>query len=245
MQQGSLPQVGDPTGHIDPTGSQQQQPLQSVQSTGSVALGWQTAAHAELSPPESVEPLDDPASVDPLELLLDDPASVDPPELLLDEPVLEEALLEAPLLEEPVLEELVLEDPPVEEPLPDELPLEDPLLEEEPPPLLLLLLQADSPTVDDAPATTSTWKSFSIFMARSVHLGERARNLPPGMIARVAPSEALRCPICRDRCPRRPFAHRKLRRPKRARVGKGPLRLRDIRGHFGAPTSLVGRTATL
>jgi hypothetical protein len=153
--------------------------------------------------------------------------------------VLEEALLDAPLLEEPVLEELVLEEPPLEEPL-AEPPLDDPLLEEEPPPLLPLFPQADSPTVDDAPVTTSTWKSFSIFMG-SNRRPAPAERLPP----RVAPLEVLRCPICADRCPRRPFAYRKFRIAKRARLGKGPLRLRDVRRHFGAPTSLVARTATL
>jgi hypothetical protein len=45
-------------------------------------------------------------------------------------------------------------------------PLEpDPLSSlEEPPVPLVLLLQAASPTVDDAPMATMTWKSFSIFM---------------------------------------------------------------------------------
>jgi hypothetical protein len=61
--------------------------------------------------------------------------------------------------------------------------------------LLPLFPQADSPTVDDAPATTSTWKSFSIFMARSVHLVGRAPEPAVGDDRRVAPSEALRCPI--------------------------------------------------
>jgi hypothetical protein len=69
-QQGSSPQVGLPTGHAVPAGSQQQQPLQSVH-VAVVALGPQTAEHA---PPEDVplelvelvEPLVDPPVVDPV-----------------------------------------------------------------------------------------------------------------------------------------------------------------------------------
>jgi hypothetical protein len=42
-----------------------------------------------------------------------------------------------------------------------------PLSSLEPGPLVLLL-QAASPTVDDAPITTMTWKSFSMFMKQTI-----------------------------------------------------------------------------
>jgi hypothetical protein len=41
---------------------------------------------------------------------------------------------------------------------------------DEPPVPLVLLLQAASPTVDDAPMATMTWKSFSMFMKHTVPL---------------------------------------------------------------------------
>jgi hypothetical protein len=114
-------------------------------------------------------------------------------------------LLEEPL-EEPLLEELLLEVPPLplEAPPPEELllevpPLDDPLLEvpplEDPPPLPLPLFpQATSPTVEEAPATTSTWKSFSIFMGSY----RRPAKSSGGTRYRAIvwrPPEALRCPI--------------------------------------------------
>jgi hypothetical protein len=45
MQQASSPQIREPADAVAPMGSQQQQPLQSVQ-VGSVALGLQTSLHA-------------------------------------------------------------------------------------------------------------------------------------------------------------------------------------------------------
>jgi hypothetical protein len=112
-----------------------------------------------------------------------DPASLVPPELLLEEL--------------PPLEELLLDEPPLEElPLADPL-LEDPPLDDDPfPPPLSLLEQATSPTVEDAPATTSTWKSFSIFMADERRPAREGGEPMFARMAHLAPPEALRCLVC-------------------------------------------------
>ncbi len=176
-QQGSLPQMGRAPAvkQVAPTPSQQQHPLQSIHVE---VIGSGPQLHAEPSPPASVEPLDD-------------PASVDPPELLLEDPPLEELPLAAPLLEDPPLEELPLAAPLLEDPPLEELPPAAPLLEDPPPPPLPLFPQASSPTVEDAPVTTSTWKSFSIFMPERVDPCGQVRN--PVSCEGLAASEALRC----------------------------------------------------
>src|SRR5689334_13527318 len=73
-QQGSVPQTGLPIGQVEPTGSQQQQPLQSVQ-LASVALGWQLQLEA---PPVALEPpaLEPPALEPPVPL---EPPALEPP----------------------------------------------------------------------------------------------------------------------------------------------------------------------
>jgi hypothetical protein len=75
---------------------------------------------------------------------------VAPPLLLLLLPLPLEELVEPPLL------------------LPDDPPPEDPPSSPEEPPVPLVLLQAASPTVDDVPMTTMTWKSFSMFMKHTI-----------------------------------------------------------------------------
>jgi hypothetical protein len=126
------------------TGSQQQQPSVSIQPLPSLSAVMVQA------PPPSV-----PASAVP-PLLLDE--LLEP--LLLDEllePLLLDELLEPLLLDEllPLLEPLLLDE--LLEPL--EEPPSSPVL-----PVSLLLLHAGRPTVDAAPMTTTTWKSFSRFI---------------------------------------------------------------------------------
>jgi hypothetical protein len=154
VQQGaSAPQIGvEPP--VDPAGNQQQQPLQSIHDETCVS-GLHSAAHAEV--PLSV--LDfDASAVLPVELA--SVVSLDP--LLVPLPL--PLLVPLPL---PLLVPLPL---PLLVPLP--LPLLVPLLPAaslaveplDPDPLsssldepgLLELLQAASPTVDDAPMTTMT-----------------------------------------------------------------------------------------
>ena len=147
MQQGSTPQIGVGAAEVDPAGNQQQQPLQSVHDA-SVRSALQTHD-------EAASGVDAAASVVLMVPLL-------LPELLL------------PLLLP--LEELVV---PLLLPLlllvvaPESVsvaPLEpDPLSSlVEPVGVLELLLQAASPTVDDVPMTTMTWKSFSMFMRHTL-----------------------------------------------------------------------------
>jgi hypothetical protein len=139
--------------------------------------------------PLSIEPWLAPLSAGPPWLA---PLSAEPLLPLLPEPLLPELL---PLLVEPLLVEPLL--PPLVEPL--ELPplAEPPLLplmappesvsagspEVDPPSSLepavvppLPLLQAARPTVDEAPMTTTTWNSLSIFMA-AVYRVERPETL--------------------------------------------------------------------
>lgn len=126
--------MGDPVFVVFPTGSQQQQPLQSVQSFGFAVLGWHTASQAaELPPPvpDALPPL--PAAAPPA------PADVEPP-------VPEEVAPPVPADVEPP-------DDPVPPPVPAVLA-----------PPLSSLPHPTSPTVEEAPVTTKTWKSRSIFM---------------------------------------------------------------------------------
>jgi hypothetical protein len=147
-------QVGTEKGDGVVAGNQQQQPLQSVPMFGS---GPQV--HAEASGVE----------LEASGALVSAPESTVPAPLLLDEELEELDELEAPLLDE--LEELVvppllpLLDDELDELLLDVLASSDPLSSVADPAGVELLLQAASPTVDDAPMTTMTWKSFSIFMA--------------------------------------------------------------------------------
>jgi hypothetical protein len=113
VQQGSAPQIGVVAADVDPAGSQQQQPLQSIHDA-TCGSAWHTALHDEASPP------------------LVDIAESGPP-------VGPSVGSVAPLAP--------LEGPPVP---------------------LVVLLQAASPTVDDAPIATMTWKSFSIFMKHTI-----------------------------------------------------------------------------
>jgi hypothetical protein len=141
-QQGSTPQIGvvTPTGMAVPAASQQQHPLQSVQ-LASCESAWQLHDEAA-SPVVAASVVDPPASVVPLLLPLDE--VVEPLLLPLDE-VVEPLLLP--------LDEVVV---------PLLLPLLDAVASSaEPsspvePGLVLLLLQAASPTVVDAPITTMT-----------------------------------------------------------------------------------------
>ena len=158
MQQGSTPQIGVGAAEVDPAGNQQQQPLQSVHDA-SVRSALQTHD-------EAASGVDAAASVVLMVPLL-------LPELLLLELLPLEELVVPLLLP---LEELVM---PLLLPLlllvvaPESVsapPLEpDPLSSlVEPVGVLELLLQAASPTVDDVPMTTMTWKSFSMFMRHTL-----------------------------------------------------------------------------
>jgi hypothetical protein len=164
-------------------GSQQQQPLQSVHAAV-VVLGLQTAAHvAPPDPPELVEPLElDDAleACDPLEL--EDALEACDPLELEEPPELDDALEpdDPPEVDDalepddpPELDDALDPDSPLEppEPLPSS---EDPSPD---PPPLLPLEHASSPTVAEAPATTTTWKSFEMSMAaRTVFPEVELRN---------------------------------------------------------------------
>jgi hypothetical protein len=148
--------------------------------------------------PASIMPPSSPPSVVPLELLLEELPLEELP--LLDAPLLDDPLLAAPLLDDGPPEELeLLVVPPLEDVVPEEEPPEDPLLEDPLPPPLSPLLQETSPTVEDAPATTSTWKSFSIFMARERRPAREGRE--PILRAQESstwpsPPEAQCCLMC-------------------------------------------------
>jgi hypothetical protein len=114
-QQGSTPQVGTDAGEGTPTGSQQQQPLQSIHDESSLS-GLQTQAAPLSCEPPSVVPLDVP--------LLDVPL-LDVPLWLL--PLLLVPLEAVPLLLVP-LEEVPLLDVPLLVPLPLVPLLDVPLL---------------------------------------------------------------------------------------------------------------------
>ncbi len=145
MQQGSSLQIGVGYGECDPAGSQQQQPLQSV--------------HDEL---ETSGP-----QLHVSALLPDDASPVPELDAPLDVPVLDVPVLLVPVLDVPVLLVPVLDVP--LEPLPEPSPLEpEPASSFDEVPLPLL--QAASPTVVDAPMTTTTWKSFSSFMTLRIPL---------------------------------------------------------------------------
>jgi hypothetical protein len=199
VQQGCVPQIGVPNGDTDPAGSQQQQPLQSVHAAF-VLSGLHSELQAE--PP-------DPLEVDPLDPL--------PPAPLLAEPLLFPPLLAEPLLLAPLLAEPLLLAPPLAEPLLLAPLLAEPLLLaplladpltlllpssppsaplEEPPVPLVLSLQAASPTVDEAPITTTAWNKRSILMAGSMSLGKR--RCPHGTVstaeARTSHLAAIREP---------------------------------------------------
>jgi hypothetical protein len=172
VQQGSAPQIGVANGDVDPAGNQQQQPLQSVHCE-SVLSGLHTELH--------VEPPEDPLEADPL-----DPLPLPPVPLLVEAPLLAAPLLpvlllvEAPLLAEPSLPVPLLVEPPLlaEPLLPVSLPsLPPPSSLEETPVPLVLLLQAASPTVDEAPVTTTTRNSLSIFMSGDIP--RRTHRGPP------------------------------------------------------------------
>jgi hypothetical protein len=194
VQQGSEPQIGVGNGELDPAGNQQQHPLQSVH----VALdmsGLHMVLHIEPVDPLLL-PLLDPL-LDPLLEPLLDPLLEPLLEPLLD-PLLEPLLLPLPLpLDVPLLLDVVA---PLLLPLPllDVVPLLDvlpPLLDVVPlllPPVspdspaspsppepagVLLLLQAARPTVDEAPITTRTWNSLSMFMSDGIP-HEKARDPP-------------------------------------------------------------------
>ena len=201
-QQGSAPQP-----ETVPAGNQQQQPLQFVHDAFT-GFALQTALQDDASLPEpdfaaSIVPEDPPESVGSFDPLLPVEEPVVPVPLLL--PVLLPLLLPAllPLLL-PVPLPMVLPLPLAALPLPLPLVLPVPLLPLllpvdapaasapadplEPDPLsslvkgpavpLVLLLQAASPTVDDAPMTTMTWKSFSIFMKLTLPPIRELGNLP-------------------------------------------------------------------
>jgi hypothetical protein len=191
-QQGSVPQIGVGAGDVLPAGNQQQQPLQSVHAAFDMS-GLQL--HVELDPLEA-DPLDAlplwlvpllavplllvPLLAVPLLLvpLLAVPLLLVPLLLvpLLAVPLLPtEPLLPAPLLAEPLL--LV---PVLAEPLPAE-----PLVVVSPP-------QAARPTVDEAPITTTTWNSLSMFMEGGIPHGKGrgprlkrvrggSQTVPPGI----------------------------------------------------------------
>jgi hypothetical protein len=164
-----------------PAGSQQQQPSQSVHVVFCVSI-----MHSVLHE-EAASGVDVAASIVlmvPLLLL---------PELLLLL-LLEE--LAAPLLlpELLLLEELVVPLLLPELLLLDEAPESVSVAPLEPDPLssleepvggLELLLQAASPTVDDVPMTTMTWKSFSMFMGHTLPpigaLGTRRARIQVGL----------------------------------------------------------------
>jgi hypothetical protein len=132
--------------------------LQSVQDE-SVTFGLQTAAHDDPSSPASWAPEVAP----PSPMLPDDPelvAPLPPPELAPLAPPELVAPLEVP---EPVAPLEVPE--PVAPLAPPELVA--PLAVPEPLGPLPLFPHAVSPTVEDAPATTRAWKSFSIFMMQT------------------------------------------------------------------------------
>ena len=161
--------------------------MQSVQEA-SVAFGLQTAAHdepsspASLAPevappssipldiPELVDPLDIPELVDPLDAPdtadpLDAPDTADP----LDAPDTVDPLDIPEPVDPPDVPEVV---DPLDAPEPaDPLDAPDPADPVEPPPLSS---HAASPTVADAPATTTAWKSFSIFMTHTAWLEDWA-----------------------------------------------------------------------
>ncbi len=187
MQQGSEPQIGVANGDVDPAGNQQQHPLQSVH-VALVMSGLHMVLHIE-----PVDPLELPLLLpllDPLLLPL-----LDPLLLPLLDPLLLPLLLPLPLpLDVPLLLDVVV---PLLLPLPllDVLP---PLLDVAPmlplllPPVspdspaspsppepagVLLLLQAARPTVDEAPITTRTWNSLSMFMSDGIP-HEKARDPP-------------------------------------------------------------------
>ncbi len=243
-------------GDVDPAGNQQQQPLQSVHAA-SVLSGLHTALHVE--PPEEpleADPLDPlPLVVEPLLLaepllpvllLVEPPSLAEPllPVLLLveplsrAEPLLPVLLLVEPLsLAEPLLPVLLLVEPlPLAEPL-----LVDPLLLVllpslpppsslgEPPVPLVLLLQAASPTVDEAPITTTTRNRLSIFMTGGI---PRKKGQSPPVTVSVAEGRASRAAWPPGTlCPRRNSTPRTVRfvtndalecQPGKAHVGTRP-----------------------
>jgi hypothetical protein len=183
LQQGSAPQIGVELGEGDPAGNQQQQPLQSVHDA---SAGSGLHAHDEASPPvfdfASVVP-ESVGAFDPLlplegtvvPLLLPVLLPLLPLPLLL--PVLLPVVLPLPLplplpllplpLLPPVLLPLLPVDAPAASAPVDPVEPDPPSSLGEPVPLVPLL-QAASPTVDDAPMTTIAWKSFSIFMKRTI-----------------------------------------------------------------------------
>jgi hypothetical protein len=136
-----------------------------------------TALHDEASVFDfaaSVVPEDPPESVSPLDPLLPLEGAVVPLLLpLLPLPLALPLLLPVlvPLLPLPPAFPLLLPLLPVDAPaasaLVDPLEPDPPSSLGEPVPLVLLL-QAASPAVDDTPMTTTTWKSFSIFMRHTL-----------------------------------------------------------------------------
>jgi hypothetical protein len=177
LQQGSAPQIGVGAEEDLPAGSQQQQPLQSVHDA---SVGSGLHAHDEASPPvfefasvvpESVGPFDPllPLEGTVVPLLLPELLPLLPLPLLL--PVLLPVVLPLPPLPLPLLAPVLLPLLPVDAPAAsapvDPVEPDPPSSLGEPVPLVPLL-QAASPTVDDAPMTTIAWKSFSIFMKRTI-----------------------------------------------------------------------------
>jgi hypothetical protein len=158
VQQGSAPQIGVVAGEVVPAGNQQQQPLQSVH-VATCESAWHAAVHAEASPVFDCDAsVVFAASVDPPESGSADPLL--PLEELVLPPLLPPLLLVLPPLL--LLPLLLVEASVAASPEPD------PLSSLSGPEVLLVLLQATSPTVDDAPMTTMTWKSFSMFMNHTV-----------------------------------------------------------------------------
>jgi hypothetical protein len=161
-----------------PAGSQQQQPLQSVHVVFCVSI-----MHSVLHD-EAASGVDVAASIVlmvPLLLL---------PELLLLLLLLEELVVPLLLPLEELVVPLLLPELLLLDEAPESVsaaPLEpDPLSSlEEPVGGLELLLQAASPTVDDVPMTTMTWKSFSMFMGHTLPpigaLGTRRARIQVGL----------------------------------------------------------------
>jgi hypothetical protein len=181
-------------GQLVPGGSQQQQPLQKIQVEGSPGFVEHIDAHDAVVPPllEVLPPLEAVPLLEVLPPLEAVPLLEVPPPLeavpLLEVPPPLEAV---PLLEVPPLLEAVplLEVPPLFEAVP--------LLDVVPPPpadppelpeasesfsiatgALLPLPQPTNPTVDDAPRTTITWKSLSMFTKRTLPLDTGSGHLP-------------------------------------------------------------------
>jgi hypothetical protein len=193
-------------GQLVPGGSQQQQPLQKIQVEGSPGFVEHIDAHDAVVPPllEVLPPLEAVPLLEVLPPLEAVPLlEVLPP--LEAVPLLEvlPPLEAVPLLEVPPPLEAVplLEVPPLLEavPLLEVPPLFEavPLLDVVPPPpadppelpeasesfsiatgALLPLPQPTNPTVDDAPRTTITWKSLSMFTKRTLPLDTGSGHLP-------------------------------------------------------------------